>query len=145
MKRLLLLLVVLVGGLAVAGPAERGKLTFRLQLVRGNDSATPPTPEAKPIGPRLSERLRAVFKWEHYWELKRESVTLAAGQKVCKSMSSERAVEVELRSAETMTIRIYRNGQLKRTEEQATATPFSIFGGEKDADQSWFIVVRREP
>jgi len=90
MKRLVLLLAFLFTGLGGARAAAEPAMTFHLQLVHGNDQPTAPTPEAKSIGPKLSKQLRSVFKWEHYWELKRDSVTLKAGEKARKRMSAER-------------------------------------------------------
>ena len=144
MKRLVLLLAFLFTGLGGARAAAEPAMTFHLQLVHGNDQPTAPTPEAKSIGPKLSKQLRSVFKWEHYWELKRDSVTLKAGEKARKRMSAEREVEIERFSAKIVEIRVYRDGKLHRTTSQLAATPFAIFGGEKGPDQSWFIVVRRD-
>lgn len=85
-----------------------------------------------------------MFKWEHFWELKRDSLVLKAGEKVRKRMSAEREVEIERIGAKKMKIWIYHNGKLRRTVSQSVATRFAILGGEKGPDQSWFIVVRRD-
>ena len=77
-------------------------MTFYLQLVRGNDQDTAPTPEATPIGPNLSEKLHSVFKWKHYCELKQDLVVLKPGQRVRKRMSPEREVEIELPDSQRM-------------------------------------------
>ncbi len=131
-------------GLGLATAVEDPPVTFYLQQVRGNDLPTPPIPGAKPIGPKLSKQLRSVFKWEHFWELKRDSITLKAGEKARKRMSAEREVEIERLDAKKVEIRIYRDGKLRRTATQRVDTRFAIFGGEKGPDQSWFMVVRRD-
>ncbi len=113
-------------------------------MIHGNDNDTPPTLDAKPIGPRLNERLRSVWRWKHYWELKRDSVVVKPGQKVRKRMSAEREVEIELRDLRRMTARIYFNGRLTRSRNQPAEGAFYISGGDKGQDQSWFIVVRRD-
>jgi hypothetical protein len=123
--------------------AEDKPMSCYLQLVRGNDDATPPTPDAKPVGPVLDKKLRAVFKWQHFWELKREKVSLKTGEKVRRCMSAEREVELERTTAAQTTIRVFRNGKPTVVEKQAAEAPFSVIGGDKDGDQSWFIVVRR--
>ena len=144
MKRLVFLLVFLFGGLGFATAATEQPVPFYLQLVHGNDQATPPVPDGKAIGPKLSKQLRSVFKWEHFWELKRDTVALKIGEKARKKMSAEREVEIERRDAKTVEIRIFRDGKLKRTSAQSVDTRFAIFGGEKGPEASWFIVVRRD-
>ena len=69
MKQLLALFALLLVGPGCQPATNDAGLTFYVQLVRGNDQDTPPTPDAKPIGPKLSERLHSVLKWERYWEL----------------------------------------------------------------------------
>jgi len=144
MKRFLvslsLLLAVTVPGMAAQAPG----LTFYLQLIRGNDQGDPPTESAKPIGPILSKKLNSVFKWKDYWELKRECVVLKEGGKVRKRLSPEHEVEIELPNPDTFTFRIFLNGRLTRTRIQPVRDAFCIAGGNAGANQSWFIVVRRD-
>ncbi len=140
---LLLLFVSLACGLARGG--EPTHLTLYLQLVRGSDEAAPPTPQARLIGPKLSERLHAVFKWKNYWEIKRDSMTLKAGEKLRKRMSAEREVEAELLDSREITVRIYRNGKPTSNVRQSVEHRFIIAGGANEGGQSWFIVVRQTP
>jgi hypothetical protein len=123
---------------------DKPGLTFYLQTIHGNDDDAPPTPDAKPIGPKLNEKLRSVWKWKHYWELKRDSAVVKPGQRVRKRMSAEREVEIELTDLRTMTARIYFNGRLTRSRNQPAEGAFCIAGGDEGKDQSWFIVVRRD-
>jgi len=144
MKQLLALFALLLVGPGCQPATNDAGLTFYVQLVRGNDQDTPPTPDAKPIGPKLSERLHSVLKWERCWELKRDSVVVKPGQKVRKRMSPEREVEIELWDSQRMAARIYLNGKITRSRTQPTEAAFDIAGGDKGEDQSWFIIVRRD-
>jgi hypothetical protein len=144
MKRLLVLLAFLLLGPGCRPATDDPGLTFYLQLIRGSDQNTPPTPDAKPIGPKLAERLYSVFKWKNYWELKRDSVVVRQGQRIRKRMSPEREVEIELLDSQKMCVRNYVNGRLTRSRYQPAADAFYVAGGDKGEDQSWFIVVRRE-
>jgi hypothetical protein len=85
-----------------------------------------------------------VWKWKHYWELKRDSVVVKPGQKVRKRMSAEREVEIELRDVQTMTARVYFNRRVTRCRSQPVEDAFYVTGGDNGRDQSWFIVVRRD-
>jgi hypothetical protein len=144
MKRVFLLLTFLLFAPPATRAAETQPITFYLQLVRGNNEDKAPVPEARPIGAKLSKKLRAVFKWQYFWELKRDSVCLKAGEKTRRRMSSEREVEVERVNAGQTVVRIYRNGRLTLIEKQTAGAQCTVVGGEKGGDESWFIVVRRD-
>ena len=144
MKRLLVILALLLVGAGCQPARDKSGLTFYLQTIHGNDEDRPPTPEARPIGAKLSHRLRSVWKWKHYWELKRDSALVKPGQRVRKRMSPEREVELELADARSVTARIYLNGRLTRSRTQPAEGAFYIAGGDAGQDESWFIVVRRD-
>src|SRR5436190_16857005 len=76
--------------------AEVEKVTYYVQLVRGDNVDAPPEPGARRIGPKLSARFRPVFKWEHYWEIHRQQLELAGGQKAQVRLSPERTVTIDL-------------------------------------------------
>jgi len=144
MRAWLFLLALLFIGMARAAAAEDPGMTFYLQLVRGNDEDRPPARGAKPIGPELSQRLHAVFRWKHYWELKRDQVVLKSGAKVRRQMTAEREVEIQRLNQEQVEIRVYREGKVARIERHSTRTQFILIGGDKEENQCWFIVVRRD-
>jgi hypothetical protein len=91
----------------------------------------------------LGQRL-GVFKWKNYWEISRCSVVIEPGGKSRQRMSSRREVEISLAPAQQMTISIYTDGKLTRRRTQPLDTPLCIAGGDKEEDQAWFIVVRRD-
>ncbi len=97
------------------------------------------------MGPKLSGKLHAVLKWRHYWELKRDQLTLKTGEKVRKQMTPDRAIEIAMIDAKQMEIRLFRQSKQTRLARQAVNTPFFIVGGDKGEDVCWFIVVRRDP
>jgi hypothetical protein len=142
MKLLLILGAFSLLGLGCRPAANDSAHTYYLQLVRGNDRDVPPTPDAKPIGPKLSERLRSVFKWKYYWELKRDSAVVRQGQTIRRRMSPQRDVEIELLNPQRMAVRIYQNGRLSRSRNQPAKAAFCVASGKSGPDQSWFLVVR---
>jgi len=126
---------------ATTGPGR----VFYLQLVRGNNDQTPPTPAAKPIGPKLDQRLRSFCKWNRYWEIRRDSIVARPSQCVRKHLSPGQDVEIELLDSRRMAVRVYQSGTLTRSRNQPSDGAFFITGGKEGADQSWFIVVRQDP
>ena len=122
----------------------RNEAVVYLQLVCGNDQDVPPTSEARETGQKLNDRLHKVFKYKHYWELKRELLRLRNGRKTRARICAEREVEVELLKSQAMAVRIYDGGQLTRTRMQPVDSAFVVAGWDKGPGQSWFIVVRRD-
>jgi len=139
-----LLFALLLIGAPLAQGADAPGVTFYVQLIRGSDVDAPPAPQARLIGPKLDRRLHDVFKWKNYWEVKREVVTLKTGAKVRKRMTANREIEIAWPSSRDMTVSIYTDGKMTRKREQSIDTTFYIAGGDSDATQSWFIVVRRD-
>jgi hypothetical protein len=139
-----LLLALLPLGTEAVAAAAANETTFYLQLVRGNNEDKPPAPEAKPVGPVLSKRLGAVFKWKGFWEIKRDAVVVKPGGSVRRRMSAEREIEIELLKTGEVEVRVYRNGTQTRALRQPLDGQMLIVGGDKGENQSWFIVVRRD-
>jgi hypothetical protein len=138
-----LLALLLIGAPAVKA-ADVAPITFYIQLIRGSDQDTPPLPDAHLIGDKLNRRLHDIFKWKNYWEVKREAVTLKQGMGVRKKMSPERDVEITWTGDKNMVVSIYTNGKVTRKRQQSTENTFYIAGGDNDATESWFIIVRRD-
>ncbi len=142
--RILLLAAAVLFAAQAGARAAVTDVTYYLQLVRGSDDPAPPAPGAKRLGAKLDSRLQAVFRWKHYWELKRDSVTVKLGQKVRRRLSEEREVELTLVSERELDVRLYRKGQQTCLGRQAAKAEFFVLGGDKETNQSWFIVVRRD-
>src|SRR5947208_8413773 len=106
MKKLILLgaLLVLAG---CQREASQPATKVYVQLIRGNNDQSPPETAARPVGLKLESKLRSVFRWQNYWEMKREEVLLDAGQKVRKRLSPEREVELELKHGGRLAVCAY--------------------------------------
>ncbi|HEY3862365.1 MAG TPA: hypothetical protein VGO59_10795 [Verrucomicrobiae bacterium] len=143
MKRIVLAWLALLALPLLAPCADKTDVTFYLQLIRGTDDDKPPATEARMAGPEVRRRLQ-MFKWKNYWEMSRRTVVLGAGSKTRQRMSARREVEILRGAPREITVCIYADGKLTRRRKQSVDTPFYIAGGDKDASQSWFIVVRRD-
>jgi hypothetical protein len=143
MKPLLFALAFLITAPLARG-ADVASATFYIQLVRGTDVEARPAPQAHAIGGRLDQRLHDIFKWKNYWEVKRETVSLHSGMKVRKRMSAQREVEIAWSGPRAMEISLYTDGKLTRKRQQTIDTNFYISGGDRDAADCWFIIVRKD-
>jgi hypothetical protein len=143
MKRIGFLLLLLIVASTFVPRSKNADLRLYLQFVQGSDDASPPSSDARPAGPILKQRLQ-LFKWKHFWEIKRKSVVLEVGSKTRQRLSPHCEVEIEMAGAAEMTVSIYSDGKLAGTGKQAAAAVFYIVGGDYQDGQSWFVVVRHD-
>ena len=124
--------------------AEDLNTTFYVQLVRGSDEDKPPKADAKPIGPKLSQKLQPVFRWKQYWQMNRVEVKVAPGKTAKVRLSDTHEVEIDLKTQGKRTVRFYREGKLVSASTQPVGESFNIQGENSKAESAWFIVVRRD-
>jgi hypothetical protein len=98
----------------------------------------------KPVGPKLQKRLSPVFRWEHYWEVNRVMVNVDPAKPKRLQLSKDREVEIVPRGEREIEIRVYRDGQMIRKSRQAADVKMTIIGGDREKDEAWFVVVRRD-
>ena len=125
-----------------AGDAQ--KITFHVQLIHGTDVNRAENPRWRAIGPKLSRNLGSVFRWTNYWEVKRESVTLAKGGVAKLQLTPDRVVEIKLLDPPKTQIRLYYKGELTRCSHQPIREHMTILGGDSTSGDPWFVVVRRD-
>ena len=126
-------------------PAQEGPSTFYLQLIRGTDQDKPQLPSWKPIGDKLSRHFVHRFRWKTYWELERTNVTVTPGQMSRVRLSAAREVEIDLRKPTEPEVRLFTQGVLSRKCRESLKTGMCIMGGTRENEESWFVVIRRDP
>lgn len=144
MKLLTLLFAAMLPALPMAAAGQADALTFYVQLVRGTDDATPPAPNARRVGGKVAERFRPVFRWTEYWEIKRDQVSVAPGEKKRVRLSPEREVEVEITQTGKRQVTVYSQGRELCRDCKPVGESMTIIGGDRDIRSGWFVVVRRD-
>src|ERR1051326_3908821 len=142
--RCLLSLALALSGLTLARAADTEKITFYVQLIRGSDAERPADPAWKPVGPKLRKNLRAVFRWQNYWEVKRQTVSLTRDKVARLHLIRDREREIQLHDPPNTQIRMFHNGKLTRCTHQPISQHMSILGDETRSGECWFVVVRRD-
>lgn len=143
MKPCLALILLLAFQPANLVAAAQEKITYYVQLIRGTNTEQPPTPEAKPVGPKLAPKLCRVFAWTHYWEMNRQEVTLDRGKKTKIQLNPERFIDIEVTADSKRVVTVHSGGKKFETSRPVGET-MTIIGGENDKETAWFIVVRRD-
>ena len=144
MKMPLCLLLLSVLGLIQTPAADTERITYHVQLVRGNNEAKPPDAASKPIGPRLSNELSRVFAWKSYWEVSRHQVEIRPLTKTKLKLSAEREVEIDLTVPGKRKVIAYSDGKPVTEITRPVGQKMTIIGGDRDPHSAWFIVVRRD-
>jgi len=142
MKSLFSFLVLL--GVSAVCLADGEPVTFYAQVIRGTDQEKPSQASWKPVGPKLSSRLCPKFRWSHYWEVKRQTISVQPGKPARIKATPDREIEIELRGSGESEIRLYSAGKLVRKSRQPIDAKMTIMGGGWEQSESWFIVVRRD-
>lgn len=117
---------------------------FYVQLIRGTDIEKPAASSWKPVGPKLSKQLCPKFRWNHYWEVSRQTVSVFPGKFTRVRLDPDREIEVALSDSD-YEVRLLNGGKVSRSSRQAIQSKMSIMGGGWKETESWFIVVRRDP
>jgi hypothetical protein len=144
MKTWIYLLSLAIVGSNVAPGGESQKLSYYVQLIHGGNREKPPLTDAKPIDAKLSKKLRPIYIWKSYWEMNRQKVELARGQKVMVRLSQEREVEISLMHPGKRTVAVYERGKPFSRTIQPIGEEMTIIGGEHDSTTVWFVIVRRD-
>ena len=144
MKTLVCIGLLALAALPLVFGADTEKVTYYVQLIRGNNDDKPPVPQAKRIGPKLSKKLCPVFKWESYWEISRQQIELGRGQKAKVKLSREREVVIDLSDAAKRKVIVYSEGKEVSRISRPVGEGMTVVGGDRGHDSVWFIVVRRD-
>ena len=140
MKCWLSIIALLVSG-AMAS-ADNELLTYSVVVVRGTEQPNPPVQGAKLVSGNLAQRLSR-FRWKHYWEIRRDSVTVGPKRPAKLPVTRKRTLEVALVGNQQVEMHLYRDGKIVRTARQKVhSNSCEIMGGVDEKD-SWFIVVRK--
>jgi len=142
MKSLLGFLVLL--GVSAVCLGDGKPVILYAQVIRGTDQKTPAHASWKPIGPKLSKQLCPIFRWNHYWEVNRQKVSVLPGMPARIKLTPQREIEIHLRDAGESEIRLFSAGKLVRKSRQQLESKMTIMGGGWEQAESWFIVVRRD-
>jgi hypothetical protein len=124
--------------------AGSGDMNIEAQLIWGTNDLKP-DPKLKPVGPNLSAKLKnSPFKWDHYFEMHRETFTLKANEEKPITMSRVCEIKVTNLGDEQVKFQLFGKGQLANTVTQALPKGhLLITGGDAENSTAWFVVLRR--
>ena len=117
-------------------------LNLHAQLVWGTNKEKPDDPKLKEVDAIVAEKLRKVFKWKNYFEVKRQNVTITAGTPKKVTMSDECEIEIQNLGNASIEVKLYGRGKLavRKTQKISPGELLVLAGDDKD-DTAWFVVL----
>ena len=117
-------------------------LNLLAQLVWGTNNEKPDDPKLKAVDPSVAEKLRKVFKWKYYFEVRQQSfLVTAAGPKKGK-MSEDCEIAVQNLGNSSIEVKLFGKGKLAvRKTQKISPTELLVLAGDDKDDTAWFVVL----
>ncbi len=117
---------------------------FEAQLIWGtNDKQS--DPKLKSAAPELIQKLqKSPFKWDHYFEVHKESIKLRLNEEKTVTMSRNCVVSLTYLKDENVKFQLFGKGQLANTVTQPLPKGrLLITGGDAENSTAWFVVLKQ--
>ena len=119
-----------------------GDLNLQAQLVWGTNNEKPDDPTLKEVDSSVAEKLRKVFKWKNYFEVKRQSFTVTVGSPKKVKISDSCVIEVQNLGSSSIEVKLYGKGKLAvRKTQKISPSELLVLGGDDKDDTAWLVVL----
>jgi len=124
--------------------SQSGAATFEAQLIWGTNEKQS-DPKLKPADSKLAEKLqKSPFKWEHYFEMHKESIKLKLNEEKTITMSRNCVISVTYLKDENIKFQLFGKGKLANTVTQGLPKGrLLITGGDAENSTAWFVVLKQ--
>lgn len=128
----------------VCAAADTSTLNIESQLVWGTNNPKPDT-KLKPVGPKMSARLKSSpFKWDHYFEVNRQTNKVKFGEEVRITMSKNCEIRVTNAGDSQLRCKLFGHGVLVSDVTQALPKgELLVIGGDAENSTAWFVILRQ--
>lgn len=128
--------------LASLSSAQAADIKLEIQLIWGCNDAQSPNPNHKPVDDELAKRLSKVFKWKHYFLVRKldETVTSRATKRIKVSTKSE--IEITEMEGPSVEVKLFGEGKLiNKSVKQLQKGEHFVLAGEDKNETAWFILI----
>ena len=144
MKAFSVLTFIGLVGLGNAYAQSEAVTLFVQTIVATNQEQPPDDGKAKKIGPQLRRDLSPVFQWKHYRQVSCQKIAVKQNGVSRIQLTAERELELQIKNDAQLELRLFRDGKLVRKIKESLSQRRVIMGGDRNNDEAWFVVVRRD-
>jgi hypothetical protein len=135
-------LSVIFGLGAGEGETPGETLEIKSQLVWGTDTEGVDDPNLKPLQKELSEKLRGIFKWHNYFEVKHELFKIPQDETKKIRISKQCIIEVTNFGKHQVEVDLYGEGQLVvKKRQKLLDDEYLVVAGDDKNNTAWFVVI----
>lgn len=122
--------------------ASASEVKFQAILIWGTNSDKPSDPKLKEVDANFVEKLKKIFKWNHYFEVNRHSASVADTKSEKFKLSEKCEVEIKNLGKAMIEVKLYGEGKLVRkvTHPMPPGESLVLAGDDKN-DTAWFILI----
>ena len=144
MRTLLLrwLCLSLLLGASANAFAGNNDLGMKATLIWGCDEEKPDDKKIKPVSPELAKRLKGIFKWKHYFEVKSDTATIADKATKDFVLSDKCTVKVKNDGAKAYNAQLFGEKKLlKAIDQPVKAGEDMVLAGDDKNATAWFVIL----
>ncbi len=130
------------GASAFAAATSTPALKFKAVLVWGTNEEKTNYPELKEVDAHTLKKLRGVFKWKNYFEMKATDISVESSKVTKQVMSEHCQLEIENLGDNKARFKLFGKGKLvvNQVKPIEGTTPI-VLGGDSLNDTAWFVIL----
>jgi hypothetical protein len=138
----LALFTAVLGGAATAAAAD---IKFEAQLIWGTSAAKPDDSKLKAADAEVRKKLASLpLKWTHYYEVNRQSLTVAASATKKSALSDRCTVEVKHLGGDKIEVLLLGQGkEVGKVTQQLPRGEILVLAGNAPAENAWLVTLKR--
>lgn len=123
--------------------AYAANLKLEIYLIWGTNDEKSPDPKYKRVDSELEKKLKNVFKWNHYYEIKRIKGDVRSRSTKKFEVSDKCAVEITEMEGPRVEVKLYGEGKLiNKTIKSLTKGEFFTLAGDDKNETAWFVIIK---
>jgi hypothetical protein len=136
------LCLCLLLGVSTTATAAGNDLAMKATLIWGCDEEKPADPKIKPVSPELARRLKGIFKWKHYFEVKTETARIEDKKTKDFILSDKCTVKVKNDGSKAFEAKLFGEGKfLKAVNQPVKAGEDVVLAGDDKNATAWFVIL----
>jgi hypothetical protein len=136
-----LVLLLTFCGFAVAQASD---IKLDVCLIWGANEPKSPNPAHKPLEDELAKKLSKVFKWKHYFEVKRVQETVPNRSTKRIKLSPKCEIEITEMAGTKVEVKLFGEGKpINTTTKNLDKGEYFVLAGDDKNECAWFILIKQ--